>query len=256
MFKQLFFSHTWHTDKLGRDTHKRVYDLAKKLEKCGWTIWIDEDDMNGNIDAAMADGIDNADAIIVCLTESYCIKVNETAKDPRRRDNCLKEWTYANVRNKLMIPVIMEPCLSSITNWPPGVVSLYFGSTLYINGTKDDLNLTTITLIKMLEQYKLQPVKTNISLHNIPTQNTISHNKLISDKLANNLKIINRCVRFTKQDRILYTQTLFNYVLFNKKPLIEQRRRKSENTELLKNNKLYLSNRKWKSTGQLKAISI
>ena len=44
MHRQLFFSHTWQTDKLGRDNHKRVYDLAKKLKKCGWTIWIDEDD--------------------------------------------------------------------------------------------------------------------------------------------------------------------------------------------------------------------
>ena len=244
--KQLFFSHTWQNDKLGRDNHKRVYDLAKKLEKCGWTIWIDEDDMKGNIDAAMADGIDNAEAIIVCLTENYCIKVNETAKDPRRRDNCLKEWTYANVRNKLMIPVIMEPCLSSITNWPPGVVSLYFGSTLYINGAKEDLNFTTISLIKLLEQYNLQPA-INRSSQAISNQDTSTQNKL---------KTINRGVRFTKQDRTLYTQILFNYALFNKKPIIEQRRRRSENMELLKNNKLHFLSRKWKSTGQLTAVSL
>ena len=249
--KQLFFSHTWQIDKLGRDNHKRVYNLAKKLEKCGWTIWIDEDDMNGNIDAAMADGIDNAEAIIVCLTESYCIKVNETAKDPRKRDNCLKEWTYANVRNKLMIPVIMEPCLSSITNWPPGVVSLYFGSTLYINGAKEDLNFTTISLTKMLEQYKLQPAK-NISNHDKLNHDKLNHDRSTQDKL----KTINRGVRLTKQDRTLYTQILFNYALFNKKPLIEQRRRRSENMELLKNNKLSFLSRKWKSTGQLLAVSI
>ena len=236
MHRQLFFSHTWQTDKLGRDNHKRVYDLAKKLKKCGWTIWIDEDDMKGNIDAAMADGIDNSEAVIVCLTEGYCIKVNETAKDPRKRDNCLKEWTYANVRNKLMIPVIMEPCLSSITNWPPGVVSLYFGSTLYINGAKDDLNFTTISLAKMLEQYKLQPA-INTSTQEISTQEISTQDKL---------KIINRGVRLTKQDRTSYAQILFNYALFNKKPSIEQRRRRSENMELLKNNKLYFLSRNGK----------
>ena len=197
--------------------------------------------MKGNIDAAMADGIDNAEAVIVCLTDGYCIKVNETAKDPRRRDNCLKEWTYANVRNKLMIPVIMEPCLSSITNWPPGVVSLYFGSTLYINSAKDDLNFPAISLAKMLEQYNLQPAINTITL---------------DTSTQNRLKTINRGVRFTKQDRTLYTQILFNYALFNKKPIIEQRRRRSENMELLKNNKLYCLSRKWKSTGQLTAVSL
>ena len=155
--RQLFFSHTWQHDKLNRNTHKRVYELAKKLENCGWSIWIDEDNIIGNIDAAMASGIDNAEAIIVCLTESYCLKVNETAKDPRRRDNCLKEWTYANARNKLMIPVVMEPCLSSINDWPPGVVSLYFGSTLYVNATNDNLNSAVISINKLLEQYKLNP---------------------------------------------------------------------------------------------------
>ena len=29
--KQLFFSHTWQADKLGRNTHSRVYELAKEL---------------------------------------------------------------------------------------------------------------------------------------------------------------------------------------------------------------------------------
>ena len=74
--KQLFFSHTWKRDKLDRDTHTRVYELARNLRKYGWTTWFDEEDMGGNIDAAMANGIDNADVILVCLTEEYCKKVN------------------------------------------------------------------------------------------------------------------------------------------------------------------------------------
>ena len=41
------------------------------------------DSKGTNVDAAMASGIDNAEAIIVCLTHAYCIKVNETAKNPR-----------------------------------------------------------------------------------------------------------------------------------------------------------------------------
>jgi len=142
---------------MGRNTHDRVYDLVKKLRDNGWTTWFDEEDMGGNIDAAMAEGIDDADAILVCLTETYCKKVNDTAKNPRNRDNCLKEWTYANMRNKLLIPVIMEPCLLNPSEWPPGIVSLYLGSTLYIDATNDDLSNSVIFANKFLLKNGLHP---------------------------------------------------------------------------------------------------
>ena len=174
--KQLFFSHTWKKDNLGRDNHKRVYELARLLKKRGWSTWVDEDDMGGNIDAAMANGIDGADVVIVCLTEEYCKKVNETARDPRKRDNCLKEWTYATIRNKLMLPVIMEPCLYNVTNWPQGVVLLYFGSTLYLDATKDDLSEAVIYINKTLLTYKLRP------------QNCVDIEHNIKNKFVNQMK--------------------------------------------------------------------
>ena len=159
--KQLFFSHTWKRDKQDRDNHQRVYELARNLRKYGWTTWFDEEDMGGNIDAAMANGIDNADVILVCLTEEYCKKVNETAKDPRKRDNCLKEWTYSNIQGKLMIPVIMESCLYNVSNWPPGVVSLYFGSTLYLDATSDNLENAIISINKTSVSYTHLTLPTN-----------------------------------------------------------------------------------------------
>ena len=72
--KQLFFSHTWKKDNLGRDNHERVYELARNMRKYGWSTWFDEDDMGGNIDAAMASGIDDSEVVIICLTEMYCKK--------------------------------------------------------------------------------------------------------------------------------------------------------------------------------------
>ena len=52
----------------------------------------------------------------------------------------------------------MEPCLYNISNWPKGVVALYLGSTLYIDGTNDNLENAIITLNKTLLSYKLHPV--------------------------------------------------------------------------------------------------
>ena len=80
----------------------------------------------------MAQGIENCECVLVFITESYCNKINEGAENPFIRDNCSKEWTYANNRNKLMIPIINEPYLLNTSCWPDGVINLYFGSTFYI----------------------------------------------------------------------------------------------------------------------------
>jgi len=156
--KQLFFSHTWKTDKLGRNNHERVKKLVEGIQKIGWKTWFDEDDMVGNIDASMADGIDRAQCIIVCLTEEYCIKVNHTARNPRVRDNCHKEWNYAHNRGKLMIPIIMEPYMLDPSKWPAGVVPLHLGTTLYLDASNDNIiDHCIFELHKTLIYYGLYP---------------------------------------------------------------------------------------------------
>lgn len=170
MKKQIFFSHDWRIDSQGRNNHIRVHSIVKQIQKYGYSTWFDEEDMNGNIDAAMADGIEHADAVIVCITETYCNKINNASRDSRKRDNCLKEWTYAHARNKLMIPIIMEPQMLDTSKWPPGVVSMYLASTLYINATKDNDNITILSLIKVLEingirRNSLPPIKTELTLN-------------------------------------------------------------------------------------------
>ena len=148
--KQLFFSHTWQHDNLGRNNHNRVKILVKEMQKLGWTTWFDEDDMIGNIDASMAFGIDTCRCIIVCITEAYCRKINESAQNPRKRDNCFKEWNYAHHRNKLMIPIIMEPSMLNINKWPYGVVPLHLSSILYINCSGNYYYNSGITTFKQL----------------------------------------------------------------------------------------------------------
>mgnify|MGYP001418125986 CR=1 FL=1 len=203
--KQLFLSHTWNIDNLNRNNHNRVIELSKKLNNCGWSTWIDEENIIGNIDAAMADGIDKSEAMIICLTESYLLKVNESAKDPRIRDNCLKEWTYGNARNKLMIPVIMEPSLLNVKNWPPGIVSLYFGTTLYIDASKDNLNNAVIHIHEILQKYNLNP-------------NIVNNN---NKKLSEIIERVNNIISVDKSNKIREknksNNNLLSYLIFNKK---------------------------------------
>ena len=180
-YKQLFFSHTWRDDDLGRDTHERVYQLVKILRNMGWTTWFDEEDMNNNIDSAMARGIDNADAIIVCLTKQYILKVNNAANNPRIRDNCFKEWNYSNNRFKLIIPVIMEPSLLNTNNWPPGVVSLYLSNNLYVNASDNNYDNAASEISRMLIKNYVVPYE-KLVLNN---QIQFFVNKLLNKKRLN-----------------------------------------------------------------------
>ena len=218
-------SHTWQNDKLNRNNHERVRELAEELYKIGWSYWLDEDNIVGNIDAAMAKGIDNAEVVIICLTEQYFIKVNETANNPQKRDNCLKEWTYATARNKLMIPVIMDISLCNINDWPPGIITLYFGSTLYINASIDDLKKAASDINKLLLKYNLKSMKSKNMKY---IQNSVSKLK--------NLLYISEKQRKSENKQILET------------------RRKSDNFILNKKSKPQLT--RWRSTGQIKEINI
>ena len=238
--KQLFFSHTWLADKLGRDTHSRVYELAKLMERCGWSIWIDEDNMKGNIDAAMASGIDGADAVIVCLTKNYCKKVNETARNPRKRDNCLKEWTYANIRNKLMIPVVMEPELLSLNNWPAGIVSLHFGSTLYVNASMDSLHRPTFELIKQLGQHHLQPNHPMRSSNYLAPEGQRPRSKSLDSQ--------------TKIQLGNFHNVIQRYLFLHKRFLSARRNLQTKSFDTRPKN--ILGRSQWKSTGQLLCVNI
>lgn len=194
--KQLFFSHTWQPDKLGRDTHNRVKTLVTEMQNYGWTCWFDEYDMIGNIDASMASGIDLCQCVIVCITESYCKKINAAAQNPYKRDNCLKEWNYAHNRNKLMIPIIMEPSMLNSNNWPCGVVPLHLGTTLYINCSCDynNTNKTNLqqifsnSLYGCIKNLHIMLLKNNLKprLHYHPS----AFNKLMPSVLTKSFKNI------------------------------------------------------------------
>ena len=135
--KQLFLSHTWQPDELGRDTHSRVASLRDVLCRHGWTCWFDEDDMGIHLDGSMVSGIDNARVVLVCLTQKYCDRIGDATSDMSTRSNCLKEWTYAQARCKPMLAVIMEPCMLMGTKWPAGIVTMQFGTSFYIDLSLD-----------------------------------------------------------------------------------------------------------------------
>jgi hypothetical protein len=157
--KQLFFSHTWKSDNLDRDNHARVKNLANCMKKYGWTVWLDEDEMMGNIDACMVNGIKNSECIIACLTTKYIEKINHASNNTTIRDNCFKEWTYSNSINKSIIPVIMEEDV--ITCEGKGILDMYLGNMLFLDLSSEINNTAAGKLNDMLLKLNYKPKYTN-----------------------------------------------------------------------------------------------
>ena len=157
--KQLFLSHAWKPDDLGRNTHDRVRVLKNSLKSIGWSVWFDEDDMKLNIDASMITGIENSEVVLACLTKEYIKQLNESSFCIRKKNkNCAKEWKYAIARNKIVLALVLEPGIMS-NAWPPGIITMYICDQLYINAIGDDMDRVAGDITRLLGTFGIFPLK-------------------------------------------------------------------------------------------------
>jgi len=76
-----------------------VKKIAERLKRNGVKIWFDIDgSMQGNVNVAMADGVERAKCLVSFHTEHYAKSVN-----------CKKELAYAAALSKPVIPVNLQP---------------------------------------------------------------------------------------------------------------------------------------------------
>ncbi|XP_076444162.1 uncharacterized protein LOC143282414 [Babylonia areolata] len=76
---------------------KPVQRIKKDLEERGYRVWIDDDQMTGSIDVAMAQGVEGAEAFLMCMSQGYFDS-----------NNCHSEAGYARQTNKPIIPLKMQ----------------------------------------------------------------------------------------------------------------------------------------------------
>eukprot|EP00794_Sanderia_malayensis_P019285 gene19285-21211_t len=101
------------------DNQKVVKDIADALTKRGYNVWIDVEKIQGNIIDAMADAVEQAAVIIICMSKRY-----------QRSNNCRAEAQYSHKLEKKMIPLMME------NNYKPdGWLGLLLGCELYTDFT-------------------------------------------------------------------------------------------------------------------------
>lgn len=135
-------------DTHDRSTHERVRQLKLEMQRRGWSVWFDEDQLlvGTNLDASMCAGVRAADTVCVCLTRAYIEKINSQ----HRTDNCVKEFNLAVHAGKRLLPLVMEPDLLNVRAWPPGIVAMYLGSTLFLDASGDDTAAVARELSKVL----------------------------------------------------------------------------------------------------------
>ncbi|XP_077862931.1 uncharacterized protein LOC100378207 [Saccoglossus kowalevskii] len=163
--------------------------IKVELEKKGYKTWIDLDNMSGNINRAMAEGVEGACAMLMCVTQSY-----------KKSFNCEKEAGYADSLRKPIVPLRLEPGCK-FDGWVGPIVGsrLYFDfsnkneftekiealdAELALNGIKEKakyrepqlafLEYDVDDLAKWLRHLKIDTVTVNIFKDNCVTGKDLS----------------------------------------------------------------------------------
>ncbi len=131
-----------HKDK---ELCKQIYD---ELTETGYHVWIDFDQMHGNVMDAMAQAIEQSQTVIICMSEQY-----------QKSNYCRAEAHYAFQRQRKIVPV-----LSGKHYKPDGWLLFLLGQLLYVDFTKYEFNHAMNMLLKELEAENIFKIRTRTSL--------------------------------------------------------------------------------------------
>ncbi|XP_033106205.1 uncharacterized protein LOC117108331 [Anneissia japonica] len=99
------------------DVQPRIIKLKKKLQDAGYIVWMDIDQIEGDILGAMAAAVENAAVFLPCISKKY--------KDST---SCRTEATYAYKQKKSIIPLIVEEDYV-----PDGWLGALIGTLIYFH---------------------------------------------------------------------------------------------------------------------------
>ncbi|CAF0761023.1 unnamed protein product [Adineta ricciae] len=131
-----------HKDKL---LCKQIYD---ELINTGYRVWIDFDQLRGNVMDAMTQAIERSNMIVICMSEEY-----------RRSNYCRAEAHYAFQRQLKMVPILLEKHYR-----PDGWLLFLVGQLLYVDFTKYEFARAMEMLFKELEAPIQQDHKVTLTL--------------------------------------------------------------------------------------------
>jgi hypothetical protein len=91
--------------------------INDRLEKEGYSVWLDRDEMRGSIVESMAEAVENSRCVLICMSSDY-----------KSSTNCQAEAEYAYNRKSKMIPLMVEKEYK-----PDGWLGFMAGSKLYVD---------------------------------------------------------------------------------------------------------------------------
>ena len=132
-----FLTHDWGQDEDGRDNHARVARVCAALKAEGLRPWFDEDQMRGDINSKMVEGIEGSRSIVCFITKRYLQKAGGNGPSGAN-DNCKFEFDYGCRRKGVekMISVVMERGCRNPNDWS-GTVGGKLGGMLYVDLSSD-----------------------------------------------------------------------------------------------------------------------
>ena len=132
-----FLTHDWGEDEAGRSNHARVARVSTALKAEGLRPWFDEDQMRGDINHKMVEGIEASASMVCFITKRYLQKAWGVGPNGAN-DNCKFEFDYACRRKGVerMIPVVMEQGCRNSSEWT-GTVGGKLGGLLYFDLSSD-----------------------------------------------------------------------------------------------------------------------
>jgi hypothetical protein len=117
--------------------------LYEELIKVGYHVWIDFDQMRGNVMDAMAQAIEQSKTVIICMSEDY-----------RKSNYCRAEAHYAFQRQRKIIPVLLQKHYK-----PEGWLLFLIGQLLYVDFTKYEFKRAIEILFKELKVEDITEIK-------------------------------------------------------------------------------------------------
>ncbi|KAJ8035980.1 hypothetical protein HOLleu_19825 [Holothuria leucospilota] len=99
------------------NSQRTVLKIRDALVAAGYTVWVDVDKMCGSTLQAMAEAVEKAAAVIVCVSEGY-----------KMSPNCRTEAEYAYQLQKWIIPLMMDMYYE-----PDGWLGLILGAKYYMD---------------------------------------------------------------------------------------------------------------------------
>ena len=111
------------------DMCKQIYE---QLIQSGYRVWIDFDQMHGNVMDAMAQAIERSQIILICMSEQY-----------RRSNYCRAEAQYGFQRGRKLMPILLQKHYK-----PDGWLLFLIGQLLYIDFSKYEFNRAMDMLLK------------------------------------------------------------------------------------------------------------